>query len=879
MSTRIIVKNLPKYATDDSVRSHFAPKGEITDCKLMRNQKGESRRFAYIGFRTEKEAKAAVRHFNETFMDTTRILVEMARPIGDADLPRPWSVYSKGSSAFERKEKKATTAEKRQSQAASADPLLNADLKTEQSRLAQMYKDTLNDSRFHDFLKVMQPRALTRTWADNENAQDPGKPTAKVSAQVLAVPNKKSGGAGLVVTKSHVKFADSDDEYEDLPVAGIKQVAPSPSAQFPTSEKLPISSDNQLVNDAAISDMDYLRSRMSRSLLEATEDSAPLDPTAATPIGDDSSTEPDAQPLANAPEGSLAAPEPLQSAVPDSDAEDPMRVDTKHPNYNPFKLIMDTGRLFVRNLPYSCTEHDLQSLFEKYGPLSEVHMPIVKDTKKPKGFAYVLYLLPEHAVAAFKALDAQSFQGRVLHILPARDKITPKDMDVLNKYSAPGMTAVKQKKELERKSKSGSDFNWNSLYMSHDAILDSMAERLGISKGDILDPSASNPAVRVALAETHVVNETKQFLEIHGLALDAFAQKDRSDTVILVKNIPFSTTEDELRDLFGRFGELGRVLIPPAKTIAVIEYLEPTEARVAFRHLAYKRFKGTVIYLEKAPIGVFKAKYDPRQHGPNASPSARGTALDASSPTRPNSAAAHGSGTANAGPETAVSLFIKNLSFETTEEKLQSFFNGTRGFLSVAINRKPDPKRPGQTLSMGFGFAKYNNKHNATKALKTLQGLVVDGYAVKLKLSTNDSAESNATKRKAGSTDAEKSNKLMVRNVPFEATTDEVHELFSAYGEVKSVRIPKKFTGGHRGFAFVEYLTVEQASRAKTTLENTHLYGRHLVIEFAKKDDSDLADLRAKAGRDLHRVRGSERRPKRQRIQEYQEGSDLDDKD
>lgn len=34
--------------------------------------------------------------------------------------------------------------------------------------------------------------------------------------------------------------------------------------------------------------------------------------------------------------------------------------------------IEDTGRLFVRNLTYTCTEADLKELFSAYGPLSEV---------------------------------------------------------------------------------------------------------------------------------------------------------------------------------------------------------------------------------------------------------------------------------------------------------------------------------------------------------------------------------------------------------------------------------------------------------------------------------------------------------------------------
>lgn len=44
------------------------------------------------------------------------------------------------------------------------------------------------------------------------------------------------------------------------------------------------------------------------------------------------------------------------------------------------------------------------------GPLSELHYPIDSLTKKPKGFAFVTFLFPEHAVKAFAEVDGQVFQ-------------------------------------------------------------------------------------------------------------------------------------------------------------------------------------------------------------------------------------------------------------------------------------------------------------------------------------------------------------------------------------------------------------------------------------------------------------------------------------
>jgi len=74
--------------------------------------------------------------------------------------------------------------------------------------------------------------------------------------------------------------------------------------------------------------------------------------------------------------------------------------------------------------------------------------------------------------------------------------------------------------------------------------------------------------------------------------------------------------------------------------------------------------------------------------------------------------------------------------------------------------------------------------------------------------------------------------------------------LGKAFGQVKSVRLPKKFDGKSRGFAFVELLTKQEAKNAFEALQNTHLYGRHLVLEYSAADDQqDLATIRDKTKR------------------------------
>lgn len=70
----------------------------------------------------------------------------------------------------------------------------------------------------------------------------------------------------------------------------------------------------------------------------------------------------------------------------------------------------------------------------------------------------------------------------------------------------------------------------------------------------------------------------------------------------------------------------------------------------------------------------------------------------------------------------------------------------------------------------------------------------------------------------------------------------------SAHGQLKSVRVPKKFDSRSRGFAFLEFVTRHEAENAYAALRHTHLLGRHLVLEWAEEAEQDLDVLRLKAG-------------------------------
>lgn len=53
--------------------------------------------------------------------------------------------------------------------------------------------------------------------------------------------------------------------------------------------------------------------------------------------------------------------------------------------------VAETGRLFVRNLAYNCTQEDLEELFGKFGPIAEVHLSIDTVTKKIRLRLHFIY--------------------------------------------------------------------------------------------------------------------------------------------------------------------------------------------------------------------------------------------------------------------------------------------------------------------------------------------------------------------------------------------------------------------------------------------------------------------------------------------------------
>lgn len=826
--SRVIVKGLPTYYTEEKLRDHFSKKGYVTDVKLKRKNNGESRRFAFIGYKDIADAENAVKFFNGSFIDTSKIIVELAKSFSDPNVPVSWKERRK-----ERDELLQRTEERLQQMEEAA----NRRKAKKQKKVNHLNDKIENNSNLKEFVEAMKPAAQSRSWANDEVVNTEGAPTNEKLEEALGL--TKNGSSKVEKIKPQIatyKGDDSDDEYDDNLVSGKTKIKDD-NVNENSEEKM--ISLNDMVSDEKddetnepngkdenMDDLDWFKSKRKRIIDTQEGDEAknvePLNVSQSqTPSGiENGKTEVEA----------VASGEDQEEE--DEEKEETVReLSLEERNID---RILVTGRLFLRNILYSSTEDDFRKLFEPFGALKEVHVAIDTRTGKSKGFAYIQFETAKDAVKAYIELDKQIYQGRLLHILPGEVKKEHK----LDEFELKNMPLKKQKLLKRKFEASKQEFSWNSLYMNTDAVLDSVASELGISKNELIDPTNSSSAVKQALAEAHVIGDVRSYFEKKNVDLTKFSEKERDDKVILVKNFQFGTTKEEIGELFAAYGELNRILMPPAGTIAIVEFRDAPNARAAFSKLSFRRLGKSILYLEKGPQGLFTKqadqsdKFQVEEKTTETKPNASDVLESTKNEDVENN---EDSGDEDTGP--TVSIFVKNLNFSTTSATLSNIFKAYPGFLLAVVKTKPDPKNPGKTQSMGFGFAEFKTKENANAALRTLDGFTLDGHKLQLKISNrvgNTNEISNSKKKKA------KSGKIVVKNLPFEATRKDVFELFSSFGSLKSVRVPKKFDKSARGFAFVEFATAKEASNAMDQLQGVHLLGRRLVLDFAEQESDDV---------------------------------------
>ncbi|KAK7694280.1 hypothetical protein QCA50_001461 [Cerrena zonata] len=202
--SRLLVKNLPAYLTQSRLREHFeskdGPGGTLTDVKVVLKPDGTSRRFGFVGYKTDAEASKAQKWFDRTFVHSSKISVTIVDGTKDAPAPRP-------------------NKRPRLDGPSTSDKPSNVPSSSKGKEKATVVPSSSKSGQLKEYMKVMQPRPKGPSWANEDAVPGPSAPApAPVSklnlSQTLTTRHTKST---LTLQAEDKVFEQSDTESGDLP--------------------------------------------------------------------------------------------------------------------------------------------------------------------------------------------------------------------------------------------------------------------------------------------------------------------------------------------------------------------------------------------------------------------------------------------------------------------------------------------------------------------------------------------------------------------------------------------------------------------------------------------------------------------------------------
>uniref|UniRef100_A0A1B0GB28 RRM domain-containing protein n=1 Tax=Glossina morsitans morsitans TaxID=37546 RepID=A0A1B0GB28_GLOMM len=810
---------------ENELRNIFSATGRITDISMKYTPEGTFRQFCFIGYEAEDEAKKALEFFDKTCIHTRRIRVELCGDLGTENKPRPWSKYTKEKQKLlDLMNEKTVTGKE------------NVNKISKLNEIIEKYKD---DPEFKEFLQAHDKHRLL--WANDAKIRQDESSSSKSENEAEVKENADNNNelsdkddrdiaerAERLASKSisDLEYMKSlIDKKNGLNMSITKQSKPNLDLFTIKIHNVPYKTRRQDVLKffkplkpysvrlptkihgfcyvGFKTEKDMKRAMLKNKSFIKSKQVFFSDFTEKNKITKNKLNNLESE-MTTTPVNALSS-KWKQQADSLCNEED----------------ISESGKIFFRNLTYTVNEDELQKLFEQFGPVAELNLPIDSVTRQIKGFGTVTYLMPEHAIKAFNQLDGSTFHGRLLHLMP---------------------------------------------------VAEILAKKFETTKEQIFDTAegGSSAAVRLALGETQTVIEMKKFLEDNGVQLNVFdgPVTKRSKTTILVKNLPHDATINDLKPLFGKYGPISRFILPPTGVTAIIEYCDAGEARQAFKKLAYSKFKSVPLYLEWAPentllgdnrtstVDILTEEKN-TQDKKNIKQTEQLESQEDHQKENTEKPEEEHEEEDDTCPEPNTTLFLRNINFKTEQETIYNHFKSLGAIHTVEIAKRRDTNNPQDILSLGYGFIQFKKASTADKALKIMQFTTIDGNQVELKRSDRilkDREDQVKVQRKKVSLTKQIGTKILVRNIAFQAKMKEVQDIFKAFGELRSVRLPRKMTPGedtHRGFGFVDFISKTDAKKAFEALsQSTHLYGRRLVLEWASTSDEDVTELRKRAAQE-----------------------------
>ncbi|KAI8049695.1 hypothetical protein BDF22DRAFT_726600 [Syncephalis plumigaleata] len=176
----------------------------------------------------------------------------------------------------------------------------------------------------------------------------------------------------------------------------------------------------------------------------------------------------------------------------------------------------------------------------------------------------------------------------------------------------------------------------------------------------------------------------------------------------------------------------------------------------------------------------------------------------------------------------AGNIFIKNLDPSIDNKMLHDTFSAFGRILSCKVAMDNGSSR-------GYGFVHYELPESADKAIKAVDGMLLNDRKVFV-------GHHVARKERQGSLEI---HNVYVKNLDLSVTNEQFSEMFSKFGPVTSAVIATDpETGASKGFGFVNYENHEHAQAAVDEMHDKEIGDKRLYVSRAQKKAEREEELR-----------------------------------
>lgn len=179
--------------------------------------------------------------------------------------------------------------------------------------------------------------------------------------------------------------------------------------------------------------------------------------------------------------------------------------------------------------------------------------------------------------------------------------------------------------------------------------------------------------------------------------------------------------------------------------------------------------------------------------------------------------------------EPSTQVFVGQLSWNVDNDWLRSEFENCGEVTRAQVVWDHQNDR-----SKGFGYVEFTSLEGSAKAIE-LDGKEVDGRNIRVNYAKPRADKPTDRRAKAfNDKRSDPAETLFVGNLSFNTNEDTLYELFGSHGDIQRVHIvTDRETGAPKGFAYVQFGTVDESSKALEALTGHEVDGRGLRIDFA----------------------------------------------